>query len=132
MEQWSHVLMDNSSIHVRSRRFRYHVVLPRIWRSPLRCPISSVRVSVIPSVLQLKGAFRCGREDCGRFVEVLVVGGVEGGLAERPCGEACAEDAVAPGAASTAQWCLFSVGPSAAISIFDKTQYAASISNKPL
>jgi len=37
------------------------------------------------------------------------------------CLDAGGEDAVDPGAASSAQWCLFSVGPHVAISIFDKT-----------
>ena len=49
-----------------------------------RCPISSVRVSAIPFALQLKGAFRCGREDSGPFVEVLVVGDVRLDSRHRP------------------------------------------------
>ena len=59
-------------------------------------PITLERVSALPSALQLKGAFRCGREDCGLFVEVLAVGDVGVGLAKQAGCEACAEDAVDP------------------------------------
>jgi len=39
----------------------------------------------------------------------------------RPVAMRAARMPLTPGAASTAQWCLFSVGPHVAISIFDKT-----------
>ena len=68
---------------------------------PSRCPISSVRVSAIPSALQLKGAFRCGREDCGPFVEVLVVGDVRLDSRHRPVAKRAPRMPLTPRAAST-------------------------------
>ena len=50
----------------------------------------------IPFALQLKVRFDAGGEDRGPFVEVMVVGDVEIGLAKQAGCEACAEDAVDP------------------------------------
>ena len=66
-----------------------------------RCPITSERVSALPSALQLKGAFRCGREDCGPFVEVLVVGDVRLDSRHRPVAKRAPRMPLTPRAAST-------------------------------
>ena len=66
-----------------------------------RCPITSVRHPLFLPLYSSSVRFDAGGEDCGLFVEVLVVGDVEVGLAKQAGCEACAEDAVDPRAAST-------------------------------
>jgi hypothetical protein len=61
-----------------------------------RCPITSVRYPLFLPLYSARVRFDAGGEDCGLFVDVLVVGDVEVGLARQAGCEACAEDAVDP------------------------------------
>jgi hypothetical protein len=60
------------------------------------CSRTTVSGSASCHAVHVKGAFDAGGEDCGPFVEVLVVADGEVGLAKQAGCEACAEYAADP------------------------------------